>query len=191
MYTAGTFDLLLNTLVKPHEAKRCVRPVDTSFVKALAARFEEDPSSPGIPPIAALCVSVPSKEAFDTKRKDGYRYEVLGGQHSALARKENPENMALQRVLAEVYIGLTDDESLHLASRHNVNGHFVHKMTHRDYVSYFMRYTNYNIILAMTRLKHVVSNSLHWLAQSPAGKPQKPSHTQSGGTYASIAYYHR
>ncbi|XP_064388703.1 uncharacterized protein LOC135336778 [Halichondria panicea] len=130
----GTFDLLLNTLVKPHEAKRCVRPVDTSFVKALAARFEEDPSSPGIPPIAALCVSVPSKEAFDTKRKDGYRYEVLGGQHSALARKENPENMALQRVLAEVYIGLTDDESLHLASRHNVNGHFVHKMTHRDYV---------------------------------------------------------
>ncbi len=151
LYTAGTFDLLLNTLVKPHEAKQCAKPVDTSFVKALAARFEEDPSAPGVPPIAALCVSVPSKEAFNIKRKDGYKYEVLGGQHSALARKEislkNPENMALQRVLAEVYIGLTDDESLRLASRHNVNGHFVHKMTHRDYVSYFMRYTNYNINL--------------------------------------------
>ncbi len=99
--------------------------------------------------------------------------------------------MALQRVLAEVYIGLTDDESLCLASRHNVNGHFVHKMTHRDYVSYFMRYTNYNIILAMTMLKHAVSNSLHWLVRSPAGKPQKPSRTQSGGTHASVAYYHR
>ncbi len=86
------------------------------FVKALAARFEEDPSAPGVPPwsIAAL-----SKETFDTKRKDGYRYEVLGGQHSALARKEIYS--ALQRVLAKVYIGLIDDESLRLASRQNIN----------------------------------------------------------------------
>ncbi len=69
-----------------------------------------------------------------------YKYEILGGQHSALARKavalKHTDNMMLQKALAEVYVGLTDDEALRLSSRHNVNGHFVHKMTHRDYVSH-------------------------------------------------------
>lgn len=65
---------------------------------------------------------------------------MLGGQHTALARKEvsskHPENnILLKHILAEVYVGLSDDEALRLASRHNINGHFVHKMTHRDYVS--------------------------------------------------------
>ena len=69
-----------------------------------------------------------------------YKYEILGGQHTALARKavalKHTDNMMLQKTLAKVYVGLTDDEALRLSSRHNINGHFVHKMTHRDYVSH-------------------------------------------------------
>ena len=65
--------------------------------------------------------------------------EVLGGQHTAMARQkvsaEYPGNTILKHILAEVYVGLSDDEALRLASCHNINGHFVHKMTHRDYVS--------------------------------------------------------
>ena len=62
---------------------------------------EKDPSAPGVPLIAALCTSVNSLGDFDT---DAYWYEVLGGQHTALARKEvakkQPDNMQLQQVLA-------------------------------------------------------------------------------------------
>ena len=67
-----------------------------------------------------------------------YKYEVLGGQHTALARKdllkENPANSFFKDDWAEVYVGLTSVEALCLGSRHNKNGHFIHKMTHRDYV---------------------------------------------------------
>ena len=37
--------------------------------------------------------------------------------------------------LAFVYCGLDDQECLRLSARHNMNGHFNHKMRHRDYVS--------------------------------------------------------
>ena len=92
-----------------------------------------------MPAVAVLCSSMKLIEEFDMKHKDAYKYELLGGQHTALARKEIakkfPDYMLLQQIHAEVYIGLTNDEALRLASRHNVNGHFVHRMTHRDYVS--------------------------------------------------------
>ncbi len=120
--------------------QRCLRTVDTVFVDELVKKFTKDPSAPGVPPIAVLCISVNSLEEFETKRVDAYKYELLGGQHTALARRivaaKSPENTLLQTVLAEVYVGLTDDEALRLASRHNTNSHFIHKMTHRDYVSH-------------------------------------------------------
>ena len=135
----GTSELLVNNLTEPDKMKRCIRPVDQMFLQALVKKFEKDPSAPGVPPVAVLCTSVNKREEFSNKRKDAYRYEVLGGQHTALARREvckkHPDDMLLQRILSEVYVGLRDDEALRLASRHNINGHFVHKMTHRDYVS--------------------------------------------------------
>ena len=33
--------------------------------------------------------------------------------------------------MAEIYIGLSDKELLRLASRHNSNGYFIHKMSHK------------------------------------------------------------
>ena len=39
-----------------------------------------------------------------------------------------------QTAKAMIYCGLTDEEALRVASRHNVNGHFNHLMTHHDYV---------------------------------------------------------
>ena len=61
---------------------------------------------------------------------------MLGGLHGAKARQallaEHPEEAVYARVYCLVYC---DEESLRLASRHNINGHYNHKMTHRDYVS--------------------------------------------------------
>ena len=91
-----------------------------------------------MPPAAVLCIDVQEKTQFSECLKDVYKYEILGGQHTSAARAElhaeNPDNQLLAQVLAEVYIGLTDGEALRLASRHNANGHFRHRMTHRDYV---------------------------------------------------------
>jgi len=49
--------------------------------------------------------------------------------------RENPNNSFYNQVFAEVYIDLSEKESLRLASRHNNNGHFIHRMSHKDYVS--------------------------------------------------------
>ena len=104
----------------------------------LKHRIQEDPSGPGVSPVAVLCVDV-AKEDFADRLKDSYRYEVLGGQHTVAAKTElfkgNPDNVLFSNVLAEVYAGLNDKEALQLASRHNRNGHFIHRMSHKDYVS--------------------------------------------------------
>ena len=66
-------------------------------------------------------------------------YEVLGGLHTLLAKSqlaaEYPENSYFKCCLADVYIGLSDEEALRLSQRHNQTSHFVHKVTHRDLVS--------------------------------------------------------
>lgn len=124
-------------LIQPQSETRLLRKLDTTFVENLKKTMEADPSGPGVPPMAVLCIGV---DDFSERYKDIYRYEVLGGQHTAAAKnellKENPTNPFYKHVYAEVYLGLDDKESLRLASRHNTNGHFIHKMTHKDYVSF-------------------------------------------------------
>ncbi len=51
---------------------------------------------------------------------------------------EYPDNPYFATAMAEVYLGLTDEEALRLAQRHNLNSHFVHKLTHHDLVSFFL-----------------------------------------------------
>ena len=68
--------------------------------------------------------------------QDMYSYEVIGGLHSITARKQLvSENEAFSTVKATIYAGLSDDEALHLAKRHNLNSHLTHEVTHKDYVS--------------------------------------------------------
>ena len=130
------FQLPVTNLTQPQTDLRLIRKLDTTFVSNLKKRIAADPSGPGVPPIAVLCTGV---DDFLERYKDSYRYEVLGGQHTAAAKaellKENPGNTLFNHVFAEVYMGLTDKECLRLASRHNTNGHFIHKMSHKDYVS--------------------------------------------------------
>lgn len=97
-----------------------------------------DPVAPGATPMAVLCKDIEDGAEFNEKYKNVYKYEVLGGVHTFMAKKqlieEDPENPFFKVAMADVYVGLTDEEALRLAQRHNNNSHFVHKITHRDLV---------------------------------------------------------
>ena len=51
---------------------------------------------------------------------------------------EQPDNPFFKVALADVYVGLDDEQVLRLAQRHNDNSHFVHHITHRDLVSAYL-----------------------------------------------------
>ncbi len=61
---------------------------------------------------------------FKAKHKNVYEYEVLGGLHSLICKNqlatEHPDNPYYTVALADVYVGLSDEESLRLASRHRI-----------------------------------------------------------------------
>ena len=100
-----------------------------------------DPSAPGSTPMAVLVKDMDGIGEFNEKYRNVYKYEVLGGLHTMVAKQqlseEYPENPFFKSVLAEVYVGLSDEESLRLV-RHNTTSHFVHKVTHREMVSTVM-----------------------------------------------------
>jgi hypothetical protein len=118
--------------------ERLLRKLDGRFLRALKERMKADPIAPGIPPLALHCISVSTKSDFLPHLVNQYKFEVLGGLHSITAKKELLEEMPGHSIysncLAFVYCGLTDEECLRLSARHNVNGHFNHKMQHKDYV---------------------------------------------------------
>ena len=133
-FNLGLLDILVKNCDEP-PTFRLLRRVDPVFVAALKERLKDDSSGIGIPPLAVVCKDVQSRDGFEERLKDVYRYEVHGGLHGIKARQElNAEGYTFKVVSCHVYVGLTDEEALWLASRHNANGHFQHHMTHRDYV---------------------------------------------------------
>jgi hypothetical protein len=139
--TPTPIEIPVNQCREPTSA-RLLRKVDHRFVEELKRRMLEDPSAPGVSPLALLCYKNKkevSKKEFLIHLVGEYTYKVLGGLHTLVAKKElhneKPDHPAFATCTGFIYCGLTDEECLRLASRHNVNGHFIHQMTHRDYVS--------------------------------------------------------
>ena len=99
---------------------------DPTFVKK--AKMVRDPSAPGAAPVAVLCKDVNIISDFSLKYKNVYKYEVLRGLHTLMAKKqlaqEYQDNPFYSNILADVYVGLTDEEALRLA----------HEVTHRNLV---------------------------------------------------------
>ena len=122
----------------PPRGSRLLREPDPMFISNLKDNMLKDPVGPGAAPLALMCVDKMTKGDFNTKYKAVYKYEVLGGLHTYLAKsqlsQEVPDNALYKFVNADVYVGLTDDEALRLALRHNQTSHFTHKITHRDLV---------------------------------------------------------
>lgn len=131
--------LPISQLCQPPREARLLREADETFIRQLKQKMLDDPSAPGATSMAVLCKDIEKSEDFSLKYKDVYRYEVLGGLHSLVAKTQllaEHNNPYFKEALADVYVGLTDEEALRLAQRHNANSHFIHKITHRDLVSY-------------------------------------------------------
>ena len=139
LYT-GLFEIPVSQLVPPPRESRLLREADEVFVQKLKEKMISDPSAPGATPMAVLCKDI-SLENFNSKHCNVYKYEVLGGLHSLLAKQQlteaYPDNPFYKVTMAEVYVALSDEQCLRLAQRHNVNSHFVHHITHRDLVSVY------------------------------------------------------
>ena len=107
-----------------------LREADQTFVNKLKEKMIKDPSAPGATPMVVLCKEVHTVKDFNVKYLNVYHYEVLGGLHSLLAKtqlnEEYPENPYYKVAIAEVYLGLSDEQALRLAQRHNQNSHFVY-----------------------------------------------------------------
>ena len=67
-----------------------------------------DPAGPGSDPLALLCMDKATVEDFNSKHKTVYKYEVLGGLHTFLAKsqlaQEIPDNDMYKAMNAEVYV---------------------------------------------------------------------------------------
>ena len=121
-------------LQQPPKESRLIRDPDDTFIHNLKMKMTYDPAAPGATPMTVLCKDIEDWAEFNEKSKNVYKYEVLGGVHTFMAKQklmeEDPQNPFFKVALADVYIGLTNEEVLCLAQRHNNNSHFVHKITH-------------------------------------------------------------
>lgn len=131
----------VSQLQKPPRESRLLREPDPTFIRNLKENMVKDPAGPGAALLALHCIDVNTPEEFQQKYTKVYKYEVLGGLHTYMAKiqlaQEHPDNKFFKDVTAEVYVGLTDEQSLRLAQRHNQNSHFTHAVTHRDLVSIY------------------------------------------------------
>ena len=109
MIFAGLYQLPVTNLVQPQNDLRLIRKLDATFLNSLKKENERRPIRTGVPPVAFMCIT-----------------ELL---------RESPHNSLYGKVLAAVYVGLQDKEALRLALCHNNNSHFIHRMSHKDYVS--------------------------------------------------------
>jgi hypothetical protein len=64
-----------------------LRKVDDLFVASRKDQLKTDPTGPGVPPLALLCIEEKNKEKFRRDLAEQYTYEVIGGLHSVEARK--------------------------------------------------------------------------------------------------------
>ena len=87
----GSTPLQINTnFCHPPDPIRQLRKVDLHFLKGLKKRMIQDPAAPGVSPVALLChkrfVTVSSD--FRVSLRNQCQYEVLGGLHTVIAKKE-------------------------------------------------------------------------------------------------------
>ena len=111
-------------LQQPPKDSRHLREPDPTFIHNLKEHMIHYPSGPGASPFADVCKDICKLEEFQDRHKNVYKYEVLGGLHSFLVKcqltQEFPQNLYFKVAMADVYVGLNDEQALHLAQRHNL-----------------------------------------------------------------------
>ena len=138
MYTlvpAGSYEVPISCLIPP-SGGRCLREPDQVFIESLKKEMVANPTSI-VSPIVGV-VQLRRDEIFDSRHPQGYIYETIGGNNSRIALqelvKEHPNMDCFKTRLVAVYVGLSDEEALRVASKHNRATSFTHSMTTQDKV---------------------------------------------------------
>ena len=88
-----------------------------------------------------------TKANFKQDKLEEYEYEVIGGLHNMTAakalHKKYPENPHFKGRYARVYCGLTTEEALWLASRHNITAALRHDLSFFEEVGGFFVYPSF------------------------------------------------
>lgn len=133
---SGTYFLPIKQLHQPR-AEILLRKIDDVFLENLKNEMEQEPE--GNYGLIYVLVKDCTKEAFTQEKLVEYQYEVLGGLHNVTAAKalhsKYPENPHFKGRHARLYCGLSTEEALWLASRHNQTAARRHEMTFVEEVS--------------------------------------------------------
>ena len=135
----GIFRIPVDKLIPP-ATNRLIRVPDDSFVASLKSEMLHNRTIEVAPIIGVLWLQ--RGEEFDEAKLANYTYECIGGNHTWIALQQllaenkdlSKDEMFTHRNVS-VYVNLTDEQSQHLAHRHNRATEFVNKMTTQDKVS--------------------------------------------------------
>ena len=131
-----TYELNVNQLYRPTEGQDQyrIRKTHHLHIYNLKALMRHNPYAHVIDYLVLVDPKdVPSRDEFDSTRCFHYKYYVLGGNHSAEARRElmqeYPNNPIFETVKCIIYAGLTDVEAKLLAWDHNTDSEYRMTMT--------------------------------------------------------------
>ena len=132
---AGSYEIPITSLIAP-SSNRCLREPDRVFIDSLKKEMIHNPTTL-VSPIVGL-VQLKANESFDSCHPQGYLYETIGRNNSRIALQEltieYPNNDSFKTRLVAVYIGLSDEEAVRVAAKHNRATSFTHSMTTQDKV---------------------------------------------------------
>ena len=141
-YLDGLFYVWVSQIDLPPPT-RMIRRVEDVFLAQLQVNMEKNPNG-SYEPLYLYVKDLETKLEFSVNNLNEYRYEVLGGTHNVLATKKlfekHPDQKIFKGRYARLFVGLSDEESLWLASRHNSSGSFRYEMTFQDEVSKNINY---------------------------------------------------
>ncbi|MCO5555464.1 hypothetical protein L7F22_009009 [Adiantum nelumboides] len=125
-----------------NDVRERTRKLNMVDERPLILLMKDKPTTNVLPLLVLLdLASCPNKASFVKSRIESYKYFVLGGTHSLVARKElcaeYPFVESYKIVLAWVYAGLSDEDAKTLALDHNVDLKMRLSMSFLQKVRYF------------------------------------------------------
>ena len=131
----GCFEIPVACLKAP-SAEYCLREPDRLFIDNLKKEMLENPTKLVSPIVGLVCLR--RDQEYDPRHTNSYMYETIGGNNSRIAIQElseqYPTESSYKTRFVAVYAGLTSEEALRLASKHNRATSFTHDMTTQDKV---------------------------------------------------------
>ena len=119
-----------------------IREPHRMHVQNLKKKMKINPHATVVPFIVMVDPEeCPTIESFDVRKHDQYNYFVIGGSHSAEARRqlvrEHPTTFFFKYAECKIYVGLTTEEAKLLAWDHNNDNDYRQKMSSIERIRFF------------------------------------------------------